>query len=84
MGEIPSKFIFRKDRDDDLRNPYLSPAPGSLAEVEKRFGDAYEHRKKYSPLAAFWHTDIGPLNRDHPRLALPGSERASPGAGRGR
>jgi NIPSNAP len=36
--------------------------PGSLAEVEKRFGDAYEYRKKYSPLAAFWHTDIGPLN----------------------
>jgi hypothetical protein len=36
--------------------------PGSLAEVEKRFGEAYEHRKKYSELAAFWHTDIGPLN----------------------
>ncbi|MFH1032158.1 MAG: NIPSNAP family protein [Chloroflexota bacterium] len=36
---------------------------GSLAEVEKRFGEAYEqHRKKYSELAAFWHTDIGPLN----------------------
>jgi hypothetical protein len=37
-------------------------APGSLAEVEKRFGEAYEHRKKVSPLAAFWHTEIGPLN----------------------
>jgi hypothetical protein len=36
--------------------------PGSLAEVEKRFGAAYEYRKKYSPLAAFWHTEIGPLN----------------------
>jgi hypothetical protein len=36
--------------------------PGSLGEVEKRFGDAYEHRKKYSPLAAFLHTEIGPLN----------------------
>src|SRR5262249_16849946 len=35
---------------------------GSLAEVEKRFGEAYEYRKKYSPLAAFWHTEIGPLN----------------------
>ena len=35
---------------------------GSLAEVEKRFGEGYEHRKKYSPLAAFWHTEIGPLN----------------------
>ena len=36
--------------------------PGSLAEVEKRYGEAYEHRKKYSPLFAFWHTEIGPLN----------------------
>ena len=37
-------------------------APGSLAEVEKRFGEAYEYRKKYSPLTAFWHTEVGPLN----------------------
>jgi hypothetical protein len=36
--------------------------PGSLAEVEKRFGEAYEIRKKHSELAAFWHTEIGPLN----------------------
>jgi hypothetical protein len=36
--------------------------PGSLAEVEKRFGEGYEYRKKYSPLTAFWHTEIGPLN----------------------
>ncbi len=26
-------------------------APGSLAEVEKRFGEGYEYRKKYSELA---------------------------------
>ena len=37
--------------------------PGSLPEVEKRFGEAYEHRKKLSPMAAFWHTEIGPLNQ---------------------
>ena len=37
-------------------------APGSLAEVEKRYGEAYEYRKKYSELTAFWHTEIGPLN----------------------
>ena len=37
--------------------------PGSLAETIKRFGEAYEHRKKISELAAFWYTDIGPLNR---------------------
>ena len=37
--------------------------PRSLAEVEKRYGEAYEYRKKYSPLTAFWHTEIGPLNQ---------------------
>src|ERR1700738_5011923 len=36
--------------------------PRSLGEVEKRYAEAYEYRKKYSPLAAFWHTEIGPLN----------------------
>ena len=37
--------------------------PHTLPEVEKRFGEAYEQRKKYSPLFAFWHTEIGPLNQ---------------------
>jgi hypothetical protein len=37
-------------------------APGSLAEVEKRFAEGYEYRKKYSELTAFLHTEIGPLN----------------------
>ena len=37
--------------------------PHSLPEVEKRFGEAYEYRKKVSPLAAFFHTEIGPLNQ---------------------
>jgi hypothetical protein len=36
--------------------------PGSVPEVERRFGEAYEYRKKYSELTAFWHTEIGPLN----------------------
>jgi hypothetical protein len=37
--------------------------PTTTPEVIKRFGDAYEHRKKYSELAAFWYTEIGPLNQ---------------------
>ena len=37
--------------------------PRTQAEFEKRFGEAYEKRKNYSPLAAFWHTEIGPLNQ---------------------
>jgi hypothetical protein len=37
-------------------------APRSVAEVERIFAEAYEHRKKYSELTASWHTEIGPLN----------------------
>ena len=36
--------------------------PGSIAEAEKRFGAALPAREKHSKLAAFWHTEIGPLN----------------------
>ena len=37
--------------------------PQSVPEVEKRFAEAYETRKRFSPLAAYWHTEIGPLNQ---------------------
>ncbi len=37
--------------------------PGLLPQAEKRFGDAYEHRKEHSELVAFWRTEIGPLNQ---------------------
>jgi hypothetical protein len=37
--------------------------PGTVADFEKAFGESLPHREKYSPLAAFWHTDIGPLNQ---------------------
>lgn len=37
--------------------------PTSLPEVLKRFGEAYHHRAKYSELAAFFYTEIGPLNQ---------------------
>ena len=37
--------------------------PGSLPEVEKRFGEALRDRVKVSPLGAFFHTEVGPLNR---------------------
>jgi hypothetical protein len=33
--------------------------PRSLPEVEKRFGEMYQKRRKYSELAAFWHTEAG-------------------------
>jgi len=36
--------------------------PRSQNEVIKRFGEAYEDRKKYSEISAFFYSDIGPLN----------------------
>lgn len=45
----------------ELRTYNLKPK--SLPEVERRFAERYEKRKKHSPLAAFWHTEIGPLNQ---------------------
>ena len=36
---------------------------GALPEVLKRFSEAYEHRKQFSEMAAFWYTEIGPLNQ---------------------
>jgi hypothetical protein len=36
--------------------------PNSVAEVEKRFGEGLPAREKLSKLAAFWHTEVGPLN----------------------
>ena len=37
--------------------------PTTLAEAEKRFGEALPSREKYSKLAAFWHSEVGPLNQ---------------------
>lgn len=37
--------------------------PHSVPEVVKRFGEGYQSRKQYSQLAAFWYTEIGPLNQ---------------------
>src|SRR5713101_6180390 len=37
--------------------------PGSVAEAEKRFGEGLKERVRVSPLGAFFHTEVGPLNR---------------------
>jgi len=37
--------------------------PRTLPEFMTRFGDALERRLTYSRLAAFWYTEIGPLNQ---------------------
>src|SRR5581483_9716308 len=37
--------------------------PGTVHTVEERFAEGLPHRTEFSKLAAFWHTDVGPLNR---------------------
>ena len=37
--------------------------PGSVPEAEKRFGEGLKERVRVSPLGAFFHTEVGPLNR---------------------
>jgi hypothetical protein len=38
--------------------------PGTIAEVEKRFGDALPNRTKHgNQLVAVWHSEVGPLNQ---------------------
>ena len=37
--------------------------PGSIPEFEKRFEATLPCRTPYSELAAFWHTEFGPLNQ---------------------
>jgi hypothetical protein len=45
----------------EMRTYQLKPA--SIAQFEERFGAALPTRQKFSPLAAFWHTEVGPLNQ---------------------
>src|SRR6267378_3091485 len=37
--------------------------PGTVAVTEERFGKALPGRLKFSKLAAFWHSEVGPLNQ---------------------
>lgn len=45
----------------DVRTYDLTP--WSVPEFERRFGEALPEREKISRFGAFWHTDVGPLNR---------------------
>jgi hypothetical protein len=45
----------------EMRTYQLKPA--SIPQFEERFGVALPERLKFSPLAAFWHTEVGPLNQ---------------------
>jgi hypothetical protein len=45
----------------EMRTYQLKPA--SIPQFEERFAAALPERLKFSPLAAFWHTEVGPLNQ---------------------
>jgi addiction module HigA family antidote len=45
----------------EMRSSTLQP--GTVATFEERFAEALPVRTKLSPLAGFWHTEVGPLNR---------------------
>jgi hypothetical protein len=45
----------------EMRTYQLKPA--SIPQFEERFGAALPERLKFSPLAAFWHSEVGPLNQ---------------------
>jgi NIPSNAP protein len=45
----------------EVRSYTLKPA--TVPAFEERFGAALPARAELSPLAAFWHTEVGPLNR---------------------
>ena len=45
----------------EMRTYQLKPA--SIPQLEERFGAALPERLKFSALAAFWHTEVGPLNQ---------------------
>src|SRR5260221_4721260 len=45
----------------ELRTCRLKPA--SIPEAENRFAEGLKERTKVSPLGAFFHTEVGPLNR---------------------
>lgn len=65
-----------------IEMPTYTLQPGTLAEVEKRFGEALAARERHSRLAAFWHTEVGPLNQiihvwEYESLAHRGEVRAA-------
>ena len=37
--------------------------PGAIPQAEEAFAEGLPYREKYGPIAAFWHTEIGPLNQ---------------------
>ena len=52
--------------------------PTTLTIVEQRFGEALQIREKHLKLAAFWHTEVGALNRIIQQISNKPNERTHP------
>jgi len=63
LGSLCDFFPRERRHLNDLRNSYLHVKTRPGPEFEKRYEAALPVRLKYSELAAFWHTEIGPLNQ---------------------
>ncbi len=47
----------------EMRTYTFGGGGGGAAEFIRGFGEAVEHRNKYSQLGGFWRTELGPLNQ---------------------
>src|SRR5258708_20546303 len=61
LGSTGADAASEKSMIVEMRTYTLQP--GTVGQFEERFGAALAVRAKLSPLAAFWHTEVGPLNR---------------------
>ena len=58
----PSDGIAIGDLVELNSNNSIRPAESWVGRIIDAFGEHYEHRKKFSELAVFWYSEIGPLN----------------------
>src|SRR5256886_16371617 len=61
LGSSAADTASEKSMIVEMRTYTLQP--GTVGQFEERFGAALAVRAKLSPLAAFWHNEVGPLKR---------------------
>src|SRR3984893_14238524 len=61
VGSSAADTTLEKSMIVEMRTYTLQP--GTVPQFEERFGAALAVRAKLSPLAAFWHTEVGSLNQ---------------------
>src|ERR1700680_2848681 len=61
VGSSAADTTLEKSMIVEMRTYTLQP--GTVPQFEERFGAALAVRAKLSPLAAFWHTEVGSLTQ---------------------